>query len=415
MKVFYQQNIETIENFLWRLLQIIWKYGVSFCIFILCAKMLSPEDFWIYNYLLSIIFFITIFSDFGISQSASKFVSQHKVKEQQKLPFIFFNSFLLVTFLSVIGIMVSLWISYFFFSQYFKYLLYLLPLIFFIPLTSIYDGIYRWMEKFRFLSLVTTISWLISLIFVYFFIFYFWLIWALISQTFFYLLLWFAFILSYKEVKILKVDKEIIKKVFDYSIFIGVANLGYFFYTKVDILFLWYYWYIIEIWYYEIINKIFEMLLIPVMILATVISPKITQKFTLWEIWDIRKKFIKEVIFLFIIGIWIAAFSSFFFPYLFQIFLHEYNQQTLLQILMILLWILPLRFFSSYMNVWYITSIGYAKILMYTTLIWWIINFVFNIIFLQYFWFIWVIYSTILSQIIFILFNGIIFYRIITK
>src|SRR3989344_477957 len=75
----YLQHKETIHNFIWRSMQIFAKQGITFLIFILSAKLLTPYDFGIYNYLLAIMFFLIMFGDFGISTATSKYVADFNI------------------------------------------------------------------------------------------------------------------------------------------------------------------------------------------------------------------------------------------------------------------------------------------------------------------------------------------------
>jgi len=97
----YFQHKETINDFIWRSLQVFGKQGITFLIFILCAKLLTPYDFGIYNYVLAIIFFLIIFGDFGISTATSKYVAEYNVTDKQKLKFILFNSLIIIIGLGV--------------------------------------------------------------------------------------------------------------------------------------------------------------------------------------------------------------------------------------------------------------------------------------------------------------------------
>jgi O-antigen/teichoic acid export membrane protein len=45
----YRKNKETVHNFIWRGVQIFGKQGITFLIFIFCAKLLTPYNFGIYN------------------------------------------------------------------------------------------------------------------------------------------------------------------------------------------------------------------------------------------------------------------------------------------------------------------------------------------------------------------------------
>ena len=59
IKRFFLKHKETARNFFWRSLQVFGKQGVAFLIFFLCAKLLTPYDFGVYNYILAFIFFLT--------------------------------------------------------------------------------------------------------------------------------------------------------------------------------------------------------------------------------------------------------------------------------------------------------------------------------------------------------------------
>ena len=83
----FNVHSEIIKNFFWRALQISGKQGITFIIFILCAKLLSIEDFGSLNYLLAIIYLLVIFSDFGISTSASKYIAEYDVKNYNNKAF----------------------------------------------------------------------------------------------------------------------------------------------------------------------------------------------------------------------------------------------------------------------------------------------------------------------------------------
>jgi len=76
-------------------------------------------------------------------------------------------------------------------------------------------------------------------------------------------------------------DKKIIKSITSYSIYVGLASLGYYLFTKVDVLILGHFNYINEIGYYEIVNKIFVIVILPVSILASVVAPNTTKNYAL--------------------------------------------------------------------------------------------------------------------------------------
>ena len=98
--------------------------------FILCAKLLTPYDFGIYNYVLAIVFFLIIFGDFGISTATSKYVAEYNVTDKNKLKAVLFNSGIIILILTVIITILTLIIGPWYLKDKYVYVLYLLPLIF---------------------------------------------------------------------------------------------------------------------------------------------------------------------------------------------------------------------------------------------------------------------------------------------
>ena len=137
----YNQHKEIIHNFFWRSLQIFGKQGITFLIFILCAKLLIPYEFGIYNYVLAIILFLIVFADFGMSTATSKYVTEYNITDKEKLKSVLFNSGIIILGLTFIVSSVVLLFGKFYLGEKYIYVLYLLPLIFLIPITPLYAGI----------------------------------------------------------------------------------------------------------------------------------------------------------------------------------------------------------------------------------------------------------------------------------
>ena len=93
---FHGRHKGTAINFLWRAIQIVGQQGITFLIFILCAKNLSTYEFGIYNYILAIVLFLVMFSDFGISTATSRYVAEYSVTDKDKLRAVLFNSMTMV-------------------------------------------------------------------------------------------------------------------------------------------------------------------------------------------------------------------------------------------------------------------------------------------------------------------------------
>jgi len=410
----YFKHKETINSFIWRFLQIFGTQGITFLIFILCAKLLTPYDFGIYNYILAIVFFLITFGDFGISIATSKYIAEYNAINTKKVRLVLFNSGIVILGLSLIVTMIIIVFGKYFLYEKFSYLLWTLPLFFFAPMTSLYDGIYRGLKRFKRLAIISLVTGFLAIWYVYYLIKNFGLVGALVSQNLFYLSLFLVLALDYKEFDFI-FDKEIIKKITSYSLWIGLSNIGLFLYTKVDIIILGQFGFIEEIGYYEIINKIFIMILMPVTLLATVVAPNTTKNFAFKKYNYIKNKILEESIFLFLAGLVIAVFSYLIFPYVFKVFLYGYNLILLMQILTLLLFLLPIRFISSYIIIAYITPSGFAKILTFTILLCGILNVILDFVFINMFGFIGVIYATLFSQLLFIITTLLLFIIVINK
>jgi O-antigen/teichoic acid export membrane protein len=378
--------------------------GITFLIFIVCAKLLTPYEFGIYNYILSIIFLLIIFGDFGISTATSKYVAEYNLTNKEKLKGVLFSSGMIIFGLTTLITILTLIFGPSYLKDKYVYVLYLLPSIFLAPMISLYDGIYRGLKRFKSLSIISLITGALSLSFIYFFIKNYGLIGALIAQNLFYFLLFLVLVIGYKEFH-LKVNGEVMREIGKYSLLVGLSTVGYFLYTRIDILILGHFGFIEEISYYEIINKIFMLILIPVTVLGTIVAPNSTKNFILRKFKYIKKKMIKESITLFIMGLVVALMSFLIFPIIFRTFLNEYDSTLLIRLLNMLLILIPLRFFSTYISMGYITPSGKVGIVTRYLIIFGIINVILDVILINIMGFIGVIYATLVSQILFIVFK----------
>src|SRR3989338_8028547 len=102
IKRLYNNHKETVQNFIWRAIQIFGKQGITFLIFILSAKLLIPYEFGVYNYALAIIFFLIMFGDFGISTATAKYVAEYNITNKEKLKSVLFNSGIMILGLTIL-------------------------------------------------------------------------------------------------------------------------------------------------------------------------------------------------------------------------------------------------------------------------------------------------------------------------
>lgn len=392
----YFQHKEIIHNFIWRVLQIGGKHGITFLIFVLVAKLLIPYDFGIYNYVLAIVFLLIIFADFGISIATSKYVAEYNVTNKEKLKSVLFNSGIIILGLAIIITLITIFFGKFYLGDKYIYVLYLLPLIFFIPMTSLYDGIYRGLKKFKHLSIISIIVGLFSLSFVYLLIKQYGLIGALIAQNLFYFILFLALAFGYREFHF-KLNKGVMKSIGFYSIIIGMSSLGFFLYTRIGVLILGHFGYIIEIGYYEIITKIFLLLAIPFTILGQVIAPNITGQTSKKKYGLVRTRFIKYLFVSIFLGIILALIIFFTLPIIMKLFLPQYFNQNFLKMLTLLLIIFPLTATSGLLANGFTIATGKAKYGL-LTIPFGIVNVFLSFIFVINFGFLGVIYAIIISS-----------------
>jgi O-antigen/teichoic acid export membrane protein len=397
IKKTYHTNRETIHNFIWRSLQTFGKQGITFLIFILCAKLLTPYDFGIYNYALAIIFFLIIFGDFGISTATSKYVAEYNVTDKNKLKSVLFNSGIIILGLTIIISVLTLIIGPWYLKDKYIYVLFLLPLIFLAPMTSLYDGIYRGLKKFKQLAIISLIVGLFSLSFVYILIKTYGLVGALIAQNLFYLILFIALAVGYREFHF-KWNKEVMKQITNYSIIIGIASVGYFLFTRINDLILGHFNLIVEIGYYELVNKIFMILVIPFTILSQVIAPNITQLYSKKDFKEVLYQYKKYLLLSFFLSLLLAIITWFLFPVVINLFLKKYDNLIVINSIRMLLIILVSQCIVSIASIGFSTASGHAKLNMYWLLIFGAINVPLGIIFVTMFGYIGIIYTTVIIK-----------------
>src|SRR3989344_818397 len=395
----YLQHKETIHNFIWRALQVFGKQGITFLIFILCAKLLVPYDFGIYNYALAIICFLIMFGDFGISTATSKYVAEYNLKDKKKLKSVLFNTGIIVLGLTLIITILTLIIGPFYLKDKYAYILYLLPLIFLAPMTSLYDGIYRGLKKFKQLAIISTVIGFISIFFVYLLINQYGLIGALVSQNIFYLILLIGLGLGYRDFNF-KFNKQVIKEIGSYSFNFGIAVVGYYLFSRLDILILGHYGYINEIAVYELLNKIFLVLLVPFAILGQVIAPNYTVLYAERKYGLIHRKFKIYKKYLIIISSLFTLFLFWAIPKIINLFFIEYSTTSFLLIFYPTLLIYSVNFFNSPINAGMIVATGHARFMAHLNIFIAITNVFISLLLLQFMGFIGVIYATLIMNLV---------------
>ncbi len=385
---------QTATDYFWRALQVFGKEGITFYIFAISAKSLNPTDFGTYNYILAAIFFLMMFGDFGISTATSKYIAEFDVTDREKTREVLFNSMFVICGLSAVVIIFTLIFGHRIFGASIKYLYFVLPLVFLAPATSLYDGIYRGLGMFKKLTIISLAVGLPIVILATFMIWKFGLIGALISQDAYYFLLLAVLGALYRDWNF-KYSIEVIKEISKYSIIIGITALGYFFFTRINVLILGHYNYIEQIGYYELINKIFAILLIPFTILSQVIAPKITRLIASGGKSQVQYLFKRHLVFAGIAALPIALIVYVTMPFAMRFGLHGYNADLLTKMLGILLVVLVSQAVSTVASVGFSTASGHAGLNMYFLLFFGSLNIALTLLLVNYIGYWGAVYSTV--------------------
>lgn len=413
IKKTYLNHRETIVNFAWRAAQIFGKQGITFIIFLLCAKYLDTYSFGVYNYLLEIIFFLIIIVDFGLSSATSKYVAEYNLTDKEKMKSILFNISLLIFALALILDIIILFVGKNFLKDNYSSLQLLLPLTFFIPITSLYDGVYRGLKKFKQLALMSLGIGFLSIFFVYYLIINYQLTGALIAQNLFYFLLFVALYAGYREIKI-KFDLSLIKKIAYYAFIIGLADLGYYLYLSIDVVILGQYGHIKEIGLYETFNKFFIIFTMPYIILGQTLAPQISDLFYTKKYPTLLSKYRQTIIFSFFSSIILSVIFFFFIRFSANNLIKDIDGQLFLLLSIGYCALIPFKAVGVAINQGYITILEKAAYITIPLIICGMTNLIIDLVVVR-FDFHWVMYSTLLINIFNIVLTNYLFWQFANK
>ncbi len=380
----YNKHRQTGQHFLWRTLQIVSKQGTSALIFFIAAGYLSPEEFGIFSYLMAVIGLLMILCDFGFSAAISRFVTEYEVTKSEKLAKTLFSISVVVIGISAFISILVVCLGRRLFDENHRYVIYLLPCLFLMPLAGICDGIYRGLKQFKKLALVSSCVGVVSLAASFFLVSRFFLVGAILSQSVLYLLMTGALFASQRGFKI-GFDRAIVSEVAKYAFVLGITSIAYFLYSRIDILILKQFDYVEEIGYYEIINKVFQMLLIPFAILGQVVAPNTVKYAATDNFAEIKAKLKKYIALCLTIGVVLGIALRFAIPPALRSILPQYHTREFMLIMNILLILLPFKMLGACMNQGFIVPAGFAKILAVTVGIGGVLNVVFDYICIDYF------------------------------
>lgn len=404
-------NLEYFENYLWHFIQIFSKQGFLFVLFFISAKLLSKSDFGLLNYWMTIFSFIVVFCDFGISCSVNKYVAEFNSTRSSKLKHILFPVIFYLFIVSSFILFCVILLKGFFNSQVINYIYYLIPVCFFLPLTSVLDGFFRGLKKFKFLALIYLFVGVCLVLISYFFIKLYGLSGVLVSYNLLYFsfsLILLFFVLPYFKMSF---RFDVLKKVISYSFVIGFSLLSFLLFTKFDIMILGHYGFLKDIAYYELVNKIIQFVLIPFSIFSTIIGPDITKYFSLKKFDLVREKLLRYSFLIFLIGVIYSLVIYFIVPFILKFFLVEYYDEQTIHILKLFLLILPFLGLRLVFSGGFLTATGFAKFSFVSALLFGLINICLDFFLIGIYGLEGIILSTILCLFLSIILSYVLFYH----
>lgn len=397
----FRKHKTVSQDFAYRVLQITLKNIVTFFIFFITARSLSVEDFAFYNYITAFIIIFVMFSDFGISASASKFTTEYKEKNAQALSRFLFNMTALVSIFALPLIAVACSIAMFMFEgRQMAGLLIALPLVLFVPLSSVYDGIYRGLGKWKEMARILVWVFVVSIVVSYFAVKEFGLYGAIISNIFFYLVLVVSFVKGFDFEHEFKLDTELIKKVGHYGLWYGVAIFGNYLFIKFGTLIWGYYNHYAVLNTYEILMRILLIAVLPFTLLGQVIAPHYTRLSLSGENDEIIKGLNRLGVIFMIIGVAVTFVLYFIIPFIIKSFFPLYYNELFYRLLPYVLFIFCMNVFSATIDAGIVVPAGFAITMAKVYIVLGLLGLVCAMLFYMYFGFMGVVYSFTLFSVL---------------
>jgi len=281
LKNFLFQNLTTrqiiFKNAFWLYLSEIFSKGLRLLIFILIIRILGPENFGIFEYLISFIGIFFLFADFGTSNIFIRDYQQDEDKEKHVNTF-FWVKFLLSIIFSLLAIL-----GYFFAKKFDGFLFYLLFVIFYFltNLEGFFENFFIAVEKTERKFFFNTLMSLFLFIFVFWGLLIYPTVYTVILAYILSALvgLGFAYFLFLKEAKLkIYFNLSLIK----YYLFNGLpltlfGLLGYVFFTT-DKIILAHLRPIEEVGYYSLASRILGAMFVIPSLFNTALYPYLARK-----------------------------------------------------------------------------------------------------------------------------------------
>jgi len=390
---------KNLTPFLWRLTQVLFKQGTTAIMFFIATYFLTKEDMGVYAYVSSMLLLLALFTDFGISTSTSRYVALYNSEDKEKVKRIFFNVSLVILVATVVVLVIFIFLKDILSVQYPDYLLLTLPMIFIYPMTSLMDGIYRGLKEFKKLALFTILNSVVGIGGAYLLVTNFGLNGTVVAPLLYFSSYLIILLIAYRGYQFV-LDRKIVKDVTTYAMYFGIAALGHYLFSKMNVLILGSQNLLEEVAVYELLNKINTELLLPFIVLGQILAPNIVEDFSKKRFENIQKQFRKNLVLTLLAAIIFLPLSilitsvavNLFFP----IYSGEILQSLLLPVALTFSTAVPVVVINTGM----ITSTGHGKLMAIQNIITGIVNVLLNLFIIKSHGYIAVVWVTFAVQLI---------------
>ncbi|MDD2578177.1 MAG: oligosaccharide flippase family protein [Candidatus Dojkabacteria bacterium] len=390
---------KNLTPFLWRLTQVLFKQGTTAIMFFIATYFLTKQDMGVYAYVSSMLLLLALFTDFGISTSTSRYVALYNSEDKEKVKRIFFNVSLVILVATVVVLVIFIFLKDILSVQYPDYLLLTLPMIFIYPMTSLMDGIYRGLKEFKKLALFTILNSVVGIGGAYLLVTNFGLNGTVVAPLLYFSSYLIILLIAYRGYQFV-LDRKIVKDVTTYAMYFGIAALGHYLFSKMNVLILGSQNLLEEVAVYELLNKINTELLLPFIVLGQILAPNIVEDFSKKRFENIQKQFRKNLVLTLLAAIIFLPLSilitsvavNLFFP----IYSGEILQSLLLPVALTFSTAVPVVVINTGM----ITSTGHGKLMAIQNIITGIVNVLLNLFIIKSHGYIAVVWVTFAVQLI---------------
>lgn len=355
-------------------------------------------EYGIYAYTLSVIFIISLILDFGVSTALLKKIAELSNNTYSQLSY-YVNVFVFIVFLFAV-------INIVFIAFEWSVLIPVISL--FMVLTSLNDAYLRGRDNFALMSLISisTLALFAAVVALFhvdnaddlllILLTYYISTYAL-SATYFFKQIFFnpkiKFLSRFKFTSSNFLKKNI--ELFKYSLVIGIAGVGHFLYTRVDIIVLGQFGYFEYITVYDYIDRIYLYLAVPFGIIAQALAPKLIRM-------DANKRariYSRAMMLVLVISIAIVtiALVTFHVTKDADFWISESGNmfELVFPIALIMAATIPFKSLAIFQSQAYLIPLGHARLLMNTTLFYGGLNVLLNLLFIIIFGALGIFYSTL--------------------